>query len=145
MSQDEPKIALAMIVAPEDEESDYLADCLESARPHVDGAFISITGTNERVQEVCDFYDCETQTIPWNDHFSEARNKSFEFVPDEYDYILWLDADDILENGAELKNLIGQHPADAYQMWYLYSLDENDDPNAVHKKTQIVKNDGSFT
>jgi len=139
-----PTIALAMIVAPENEEADYLSDCLDSVRHHVDGAFISITGENERVQEVCDFYDCETQNIEWNNHFAEARNKSFEFVDDEYDYILWLDADDIIEGAADLKPLIKENPADAYAMWYLYALDDNNDPTVVHQKTQVVKNDGSF-
>lgn len=137
------KLALAMICKGSDEEADLLSRCLASIRPYVDGAFITITQPNERVEEVCKTFDCVTSAYEWDHDFSKARNFNFFQVPKEFTHILWVDADDILEGVEALKGFIESHPeADVYSMNYLYAFDEFNNPVVVHIKTQVVKNDG---
>jgi glycosyltransferase involved in cell wall biosynthesis len=137
-----PTIALAMIVKGSDEEAQNLATCLSYTAPHVDGIFITITQPNEKVEEICKLYGATVSYFEWCNDFSKARNFNFNQVPKEYNYILWMDADDAIRGLEKLKDTIQKHPADAYSFFYMYAFDENKNPTVVHAKTQVVKNDG---
>lgn len=134
-----------MIVRPSDDEALVLDRCLNSAYQHVDKIFITQAGPaqNKRVSEVCEAYGAVESFYKWNDSFADARNFNFAQVPKEYDYILWLDADDVLRGGEHIKSILYENPrVDVFTMWYLYGFDEWKNPIVVHHKTRIVKNDG---
>ena len=145
------KIALALIVKGSDEEALSLDRCLSSVDGYVDGIFITSTykkgeQPNKSVEKIAKLHKANLSTFEWVNDFSKARNFNFSQVPKDYDYIMWCDADDVIRGIEKLKDTIeSQKDVDAFGMWYLYDFDENKNPTVVHKKTMIVKNDGTFT
>lgn len=152
------KIALAMIVKGDEKEAVELDRCLHYAADAVDKVFITITHLpgeerNKAVEKIAQSYGAEISDYEWKKDFADARNFNFSQVPKEYDYILWLDADDALKDageedmtGSRLKDIIKKHTdVDAFVMFYLYAFDERKNSSVVHRKTRVVRNDGSFT
>lgn len=139
------KIAFAAIVKGSDEEADVLNNLLANVRPHVDGVFITVTQPNEKVVKVAELYNATVSQFEWCNDFAKARNFNFAQVPEEYDYILWGDADDEFQNLSLLKPFIEENKADAYVIQYQYDFDKYGMPTVVHPKTQVVINDGTFT
>lgn len=138
------KLALAMIVAARDSEAELLEQCLNNLEDNVDGIFITITGQNQAVLDVCQKYNAVVSYYDWDNNFGRARHFNFSQVPKEYDYIMWCDADDIFVHPHMIKPTIEENPADAYLMFYLYAFDEFNQPVVVHPKTMIIKNDGGL-
>lgn len=139
------KLALALIVKPTDDEAELLDRCLASVYEHVDGIFITQAGPerNKEVSRVTESYNGVESFWKWNDSFADARNYNFAQVPKEYDYILWLDADDVMRNPEKLKPTIEANPSvDTFSLWYNYAFDEWNNPIVVHHKTRILRNDG---
>ena len=87
-------------------EEAVLARCLESAHPWVDEIIIVDTGSTDKTVEIATRFGAKISTFKWCDDFSAARNFSIEQATG--DWILWLDADDVLpeETGHRLRNLI---------------------------------------
>lgn len=143
------KIALAMIVKGSPEEAEVLNRCLDNIIPYVDKAFVTATYKKDKkeigdVVDVAEFYGAQVSDFKWQNDFAAARNFNFSQVPKDYDYILWLDADDILQNAWRLQEIIKENSTvDAFAFWYYYDIDSHNNPTVVHKKTQLVRNDGS--
>jgi len=139
------RIALALIVKPTDEEAIVLDRCLKSVSDFVDGIFITQAGPtkNDEVSRVAKAYNATESFYKWNESFADARNYNFAQVPKEYDYIFWLDADDIVRNPEKLKPTIeANQSVDTFSLWYLYAFDEWDNPVVIHHKTRVLRNDG---
>ena len=84
-------ISLCMIVRNEEK---VLARCLESVRGCVDEIIIVDTGSSDGTKEIAARFTDKIYDFEWIDDFSAARNYSFEQATG--DYLLWLDADDVL-------------------------------------------------
>lgn len=84
-------ISLCMIVK---DEEDTLARCLDSVYDLVDEIIIVDTGSTDKTKAIANSYTNKIYDFEWIDDFSEARNYSFSKATK--DYILWLDADDVL-------------------------------------------------
>lgn len=84
-------ISLAMIVKNEEK---TIERCLNSVIKIADEIIIVDTGSTDRTKELCLKYTDKVYDFKWIDDFSAARNYSYSFATK--DYILWLDADDIL-------------------------------------------------
>ena len=84
-------ISLCMIVR--DEEA-VLGRCLESVAPAVDEIIVVDTGSMDGTKAVAAAYTDRIFDFAWVDDFAAARNASFAKATG--DYILWLDADDVL-------------------------------------------------
>lgn len=84
-------ISLCMIVKNEER---VLARCLNSALRAVDEIITVDTGSTDKTKEIAARYSDKVFDFEWCDDFSAARN--FAFSKAERDYILWLDADDVL-------------------------------------------------
>jgi len=141
------KIALAMICKGQDSsEKEHLNKCLSDLGMYFDGVFLTITTkdgkADKKIVKVAKDHNCVISYFDWVNDFSKARNYNFSQVPKDYDYICWVDTDDTIKGVKKLKKLIEDHPADIYSMFYIYSLDERGNPDVVHKKSQVVKNDG---
>ena len=140
------KLALAMIVKGTDEEAEVLKGALGSVASSVDGIFITLTQENKKVREVADLFDATVSFYEWDYHFGKARAFNFIQVPKEYDYIMWMDADDMIRNPEKIKPTLEANPdVDLWQMDYLYDFDERKMPIIVHIRTQIIKNNGSVS
>lgn len=142
------RIALAMIVKGTLEESIFLDRCLKNISPYVDGIFITSTykkgeEPNNDVNLVCAKYKANVSYFQWKNDFAAARNYNFSKVTKDYDYILWLDADDIMQNPEKIRSTIEENQnVDAFAFWYYYDFDSYNNPIVIHKKTQIIRNDG---
>lgn len=84
-------ISLCMIVK---NEEDVLARCLNSLKNIVDEIIIVDTGSTDNTKEIAKKFTNKIFDFEWVDDFSRARNYSFSKAT--MDYILWLDADDIV-------------------------------------------------
>ena len=138
-----PDLSLCLIVAPTDSEAAYLDSCLKSVKRYVDEICITITGKNEKCEEVCKQYGAKVSHFDWVDDFAAARE--FNFSQATGKWILWLDADDVLVGGDKLKQLISEAEANlvsGYALEYQYAFDEGGKCKDVHWKLQLIKNDG---
>lgn len=112
------KISLCMIVKDEEE---TLARCLESAKTLADEIVIVDTGSKDGTVEIAKTYTERVFFFAWEDDFAKARN--FSFSRASGDYLLWLDADDVITPGnaekfCELRRTLAQTPCDTVMCPY---------------------------
>lgn len=143
MKKTEKTLSLCMIV--KDEEK-TLSNCLNSILGLFDEIVIVDTGSTDKTKEIAKKYTNKIFNFKWIDDFSSARN--FAFSKASGKYIMWLDADDVVEKTdlEELLNLKKQlnGSVDVYMLKYAMQFDENNNPNFVFYRERILKNDGSF-
>ena len=85
------RISLCMIVK---NEAAVLGRCLDSMRDAVEEIIIVDTGSTDETKEIAGRYTEKIYDFPWVDDFSAARN--FSFSKATMDFIMWMDADDVL-------------------------------------------------
>lgn len=137
-------ISLCMIVKSEEQ---VLARCLSSIQEIVDEIIIVDTGSTDRTKEIAASYTKAIYNFEWSDDFSEARN--FSFSKATKDYILWLDADDVLEKDEHekfmmLKNELQRKDIDSVMMDYHVAFDENGRPTSSLKRNRLIKRSRQF-
>ena len=88
-------LALCMIVK---NEEDVLARCLDSAAGIFDELVLVDTGSEDATKEIAARYGARVYDFAWRDDFAAARN--FAFSKAGADYLMWLDADDVLKEEA---------------------------------------------
>jgi len=86
-------------------EEDVMERCLSSVESVADEIIIVDTGSDDRTKEIASRFTDKIYDFVWIDDFSAARNFSYEQATK--DYILWLDADDIIlpEDVVKIKSL----------------------------------------
>src|SRR4051812_44016553 len=136
-------ISLCMIVKDEEE---VIERCLSSIQSVVDEIIIVDTGSTDRTKELVKRFTNQIYNFEWIDDFSAARNYSFSKAT--MDYILWLDADDILteENKIKLEKLKQSltKDVDAVSMNYDLAFDENGKPSMSSRRHRLVKREKQF-
>lgn len=97
-------LSLCMIVR---DEEDVLGRCLDSVKDAADEIIIIDTGSEDRTKETALKYTQNVYDFPWRDDFSAARNFALEHGT--MDYLMWMDADDVLpaESRRKLSRLQG--------------------------------------
>lgn len=123
-------IALTVIVKNEVKDLDR---CLKSAYGKVDAIYVAITNTGKRLalEEIIAKYDGKAFLHEWKDDYAEARNFIMSQVPKDYEYVMYLDADDTLEGD------IDEPTTDAiYVPYHVGDLE--------FSTIRIVKNNGSW-
>lgn len=97
------KLTLCMIVRDEEQR---LGRCLQSVRGLVDEIVVVDTGSKDKTITVAEEHGAKIGHFVWCDDFSAARNVSLSLATG--DWIIWLDADDILpaECHAPIRNLV---------------------------------------
>lgn len=138
------KISLALIVSPTDEEAKKLDRVLESTKEIFDEICITQAGPhpNEAVEEVIKKHKAKVSFFKWINDFAAARN--FNFKQCTGDWIMWLDADDILKGGVNLRKSVELADANGVtglSTIYHYAHDERGNVTDFHWKLQIVKKD----
>ncbi|AWI03398.1 glycosyltransferase [Clostridium drakei] len=136
-------ISLCMIVK---NESINLKNCLDSIKNLADEIIIVDTGSTDNTVEIAKDYSDKVFFFEWIDNFAAARN--FSFSKASMDYILWLDADDILlpESSEKLYHL--KHSLspsiDAVSMQYNCDFDDYGNVALTVRRTRLVKRSKNY-
>lgn len=136
-------LSLCMIVK---NEADVLERCLESVREAVDEIIVVDTGSADGTEEIAGRYaDC-IYKYSWHDDFASARN--YAMSKGTKDYLMWMDADDVLtEEGRKgLLRLKKELPAetDAVMMPYETAFDEEGNCTFSYYRERIVRKGAGF-
>ncbi|MEH7348928.1 glycosyltransferase [Gottfriedia acidiceleris] len=136
-------LSLCMIVKNEEA---VLSRCLSSVSNIVDEIVIIDTGSTDKTKEIAKKFTNSIYDFTWINDFSAARN--FAFSKATKDYIMWLDADDIItdENAKKLLKLKKSltKNVDAVGMKYHLAFDENGNPSFSSVRNRIVKRERNF-
>ncbi|MEK5329967.1 tetratricopeptide repeat-containing glycosyltransferase family 2 protein [Lysinibacillus sp. FSL W8-0992] len=138
-------VSLCMIVKNEEQ---VLARCLSSVQGLVDEIIIVDTGSSDKTKEIARQYTNDIYDFEWIDDFSKARN--FSFSKATKDYILWLDADDILHESerlhfSSLAKELSFKEVDSVMMDYHLAFNHNGEPTYSLKRNRLVKRSCNFT
>ncbi|PTQ51385.1 MAG: Glycosyltransferase [Brockia lithotrophica] len=93
-SQSPPRLSLVMIVR---DEAELVAEAIRSALPYVDEVVVGDTGSTDATPEIAASFGARVVTLPWEDDFSQARNRALAYA--RGDWILSLDADERIREG----------------------------------------------
>ncbi|MEK4026743.1 MULTISPECIES: glycosyltransferase family 2 protein [Sporosarcina] len=131
-------ISLCMIVRDEEE---VLEQCLNSVAYLCEEIVIIDTGSVDRTKEIARKFTDKIYDFEWIDDFSAARNFAFQQATKEY--ILWMDADDVLlksdgEKLARLKESLDPS-VDVVSMLYHVAFDEYGNPSFSFRRNRLVK------
>ena len=143
MEGKEITISLCIIVR---NEENTIGFCLDSVKGIPDEIVIVDTGSTDRTKKIVEKYTDRIFDFTWIDDFAAARN--FAFSQATMDYILWLDADDILaasdrDKFEELKKTIDPL-VDVVSMPYHYAFDQFGKVSFSFRRNRLVKRDKNF-
>jgi len=118
-------------------EEKHLSTCLASIKELADQIIVVDTGSTDRTVEIAQSVGAEVRSIPWDDHFSKARNVSLEGATG--DWILILDADEELPSAQHsiLRKEIGDASVMAYRM-PIY--DKGNEEEGCHYVPRLFRN-----
>ncbi len=136
-------ISLCMIVK---NEAATIERCLRSVASATDEIIIVDTGSTDQTKEIVRQFTDKIYDFPWIDDFAAARNFAFSHASQEY--ILWLDADDVLLSNDLQKLLLLKQNADgtvdSYTMNYNVSFDEAGNVVSTLGRNRLVKRSKHF-
>lgn len=129
-----------------------IARCLSSVLPHVDEVDVFDTGLDSTALDSLASLSAHEATPvylhqgTWRDDFAWARQQSFELATSTMDWLIWLDADDVLRGDATLHQVIGaaEHECDGFALLYEYAHDEDDNPVSVLWRERLVRRDRGY-
>lgn len=131
-------VSLCMIVKNEEA---VLGRCLDSIHDLVDEINIVDTGSMDRTVEIAKKYTDRVFFFEWNGKFADARNESFRHATK--DYILYLDADDVVleedrQKFRRLKETLDPS-VDSVSMYYDAGTDEYGNVTLRYRRNRLVK------
>lgn len=137
-------LSLCMIVKNEEK---VLKRCLESVKNIVDEIIIVDTGSTDKTKDIAKKFTKNIYDFKWIDDFAAARNYSFSKATKEY--IMWLDADDVIlkkdrEKLLKLKENLDRG-IDMVLLKYNTGFDENGNVNFSYYRERILKREKNYT
>lgn len=119
-----PQLKSSLCIIVKNEEKN-LPDCLRTAQGLFDEIVVTDTGSTDGTREVAQKFGARIVEFPWVDSFASARNAGLEVARGKW--IMWLDADDRLDEGNQrrVKQLFATlgDEMDAYAVKVRSSLD----------------------
>lgn len=136
-------ISLCMIVK---NEAQTIARCLRSVQDLVDEIVIVDTGSTDETKDVCRRFTERIYDFQWIDDFSAARN--YAFAQATKDFILWLDADDVLSEAdrqkfKQLRKTL-KPDMDAVSMVYQLGFTPNGAVTHSLRRHRLVRREAGF-
>lgn len=131
-------LSICLIVKDEEKNLDA---CLSSIGDLADEIIVVDTGSTDKTVEVAKKCTDKVYFFEWCYDFSKARNFSFDKA--ECDYIMWLDADDIVpsESVQKIKDLLAsEDDFDVVMCSYVTAFDKDNKPTFKFLRERIVKN-----
>lgn len=135
------KISVCMIVK---NESEVLARALNCVTSFADEIVVVDTGSTDNTKEIASSFTENVYDFEWCDDFSKARNFSFEKASG--DYLMWLDADDVIPEAEQqkiiaLKNTFDYSTGpDMIMCQYVASVDSRGEPDFYYYRERFIKN-----
>jgi glycosyltransferase involved in cell wall biosynthesis len=137
-------ISLCMIV--KNEES-VIARCLNSVKDIVDEIIIIDTGSTDNTKEIVKGFTNKIYDFNWINDFSAARNYSYSKAT--MDFILWLDADDVVlkEDRIKFKHLKQNFDlmVDIVMMKYNVGFDAQGKATFSYFRERLSKRSGNYS
>ncbi len=121
-----PTLSLCIIARNEEHNLKRLLESIWPCSGIYDEIIVVDTGSTDGTKSVALHYGAKVFDFKWIDDFAAARN--FSFCKASSDFLMWLDADDVIlpkdrDRLLQLKPTLG--PIDAYLMPYDYAQDEH--------------------
>lgn len=115
-----------------------LARCLNCIKPFADEIIIVDTGSVDGTVEIAKKFTDKVFYFAWQDDFASARN--FSFSKAGGDFIMWLDADDVIteENAQKILGLKARDDFDVAFLEYAAAFD-NGTPAFIYSRERIVR------
>ena len=137
------KISLCMIVKNEEESLSRILDC---TKKFVDEIIICDTGSSDKTLDIAKRYTDKIYHFKWVNDFSLARNYCFSKA--NFEYIIWLDADDYItdDNIEKILKLKREttKPNDIYMFKYAISFDKMGKSTFSYYRERIIKNSSEY-
>lgn len=120
------------------DEEQTLARAINCVLPFADQIVIVDTGSRDDTKNIARSFTGEVYDFEWCDDFSAARN--FSFSKATCDYIMWLDADDVIteENAKQILQLKERDDFDVAFLKYAAAID-GDTPTFVYYRERIFR------
>ncbi|MEN6463359.1 MAG: glycosyltransferase [Syntrophomonas sp.] len=123
------------------DEEPVLARCLDCVKSFADEIIVVDTGSSDHSKKIAQHYTKYVYDFEWCDDFAAARNYSYSFAT--CDYIMWLDADDVIEAQdceriAALKNLL---TPDIEVVYMLYRAAQRDNHETAVLRDRLIRRD----
>ncbi len=137
-------LSVCMIVK---NEEDVLERCLNCAKKIADEIIIVDTGSTDKTKEIARKFSDKVYDFKWCYDFSKARNYSFSKAT--MDYIMWLDADDVILDEdinkiLKLKEELSNKNVDIVNLKYNIGLDEYDRPTLSYYRERILRREKNY-
>ena len=140
------KISLCLIV--KDEEK-VLERCINSLKGCYDELIIVDTGSTDDTINIAKKLGARVEHFKWIDDFAAARNYAFSFATG--DWIMWVDADDVLmkEDTKRFREIVHSHDNDdvmGINFPYIYSHESTgtgEIPNFKYHRLRIMKKESN--
>lgn len=126
-------------------EEDCIARVLSQAKQFADEIIVVDTGSTDSTINLAKKYADKVLNFKWQDDFSAARNYAFSLA--KSDYIMWLDADDVVtqKNIEKINNLKASNTdADVFMCKYNMDFDEDEHPRLSFFRERILKRAANF-
>ncbi len=129
-------VSVCMIVKNEEKVLDRALSGLSFA----DEIVIADTGSEDGTKKIAARYTDKIYDFQWTDDFAAARN--FVFSKGSSDYLMWLDADDVVtaENAEKLSEWKAEACADTLYCLYDAAFDESGKPSFSYYRERAVRN-----
>ena len=120
-------------------EEPVLARCLSCAVQIADELIVVDTGSTDHSVEIAKQFTPKVYLHPWQDSFAEARNYAYSKAT--CDYMMWLDADDVIsdENIARFLKLKRTMPEDTDVVFTIYRTPVEDGIGTYILRDRIIR------
>ncbi len=137
------QISVCLIVK---DEQEVLPRCLDCVKKFADELIVVDTGSTDDTREIAKRYTDKVYDFKWIDDFAAARN--FSFSKATRDYIMWLDADDVIFDDDILKiwdfKLSRPSDTDVYMLKYVTAFSKDLKPEFSFYRERLVRRDKNF-
>ena len=129
-------LSVCMIVK---DECEVLDRILRQAQDFADEIIVVDTGSNDNTKDIAYKYTDKVYDFDWVDDFSLARNYSFNQA--NCDYIMWLDADDIIQDDVvnRIKTYMKNIQCDTVMCPYYADVSSSGKVNFWYYRERIVR------
>lgn len=133
-------LSVCLIVRDEEE---VIARCLGCVADFADEIIVVDTGSADGTVNCSRAFTDKVFFFEWKDDFSAARN--FAFDKATCDYVMWLDADDIVteDNRRKIKRLVSAADFDIVFLPYAVAFEE-DEPTFIYYRERIFRRSGNY-